>query len=159
MSTDLNDLGLLLDGGVPILVIESYEEPRVLEMITRLAVKRTLPLYVWSCTEGLNRLGFGDDPSVDTPVTDPDDVLRAIKGAPEGALYVLCDFHPYLKDPQTIRLLREIAMRHDRLNHTVVLLSHELKPPREVRRYSASFELSMPTEAQLMNLVREEAAA
>ena len=44
MSTDLNDLGLLLDGGVPILVIESYEEPRVLEMITRLAVKRTLPL-------------------------------------------------------------------------------------------------------------------
>ena len=159
MSTDLNDLGLLLDGGVPILVIESYEEPRVLEMITRLAVKRTLPLYVWSCTEGLNRLGFGDDPSVDTPVTDPDDVLWAIKGAPEGALYVLCDFHPYLKDPQTIRLLREIAMRHDRLNHTVVLLSHELKLPREVRRYSASFELSMPTEAQLMNLVREEAAA
>ena len=159
MSTDLNDLGLLLDGGVPILVIESYEEPRVLEMITRLAVKRTSPLYVWSCTEGLNRLGFGDDPSIDTPVTDPDDVLRAIKSAGEGGIYVLCDFHPYLKDAHTIRLLREIAMRHDRLNHTVVLLSHELKLPREVRRYSASFELSMPTEAQLMNLVREEAAA
>lgn len=159
MSTDLNDLGLLLDGGVPILVIESYEEPRVLEMITRLAVKRTLPLYVWSCTEGLNRLGFGDDPSADTPMQEPEDVLRAIKTGSEPALYVLCDFHPYLKEPQAIRLLREVAMRHDQLGHTVVLLSHELKLPREVRRYSASFELSMPTEAQIMSLVREEAAA
>ena len=146
------------DGGVPILVIESYEEPRVLEMITRLAVKRTLPLYVWSCAEGLNGLGFGDDPSADTPVQEPENVLRAIKAATEPALYVLCDFHPSLSEPQTVRLLREVAMRHDRLPHTVVLLIHELNLPREVRRYSVSFEISMSTEAQLMTLVRKEAA-
>ena len=62
MTTDLNDLSLLLDSKVPLLVIESYEEPRVLEMITRLAVKRTSLLFTWSITEGLNPLGFGSRP-------------------------------------------------------------------------------------------------
>ena len=51
MSTDLKDLGLLLDSKVPVLVIESFEEPRVLEMITRLAVKLVSALYTVSAIE------------------------------------------------------------------------------------------------------------
>ena len=46
MSTDLDDLGLLLDSKVPIPVIKSSRKPRVLEMIT----------------QGLNRLGFNKEP-------------------------------------------------------------------------------------------------
>ena len=60
MTSDIKDLSLILDSKVPILVIESHEEPRVLEMITGLAVTRALPMLVWSITEGLNRLGFGE---------------------------------------------------------------------------------------------------
>lgn len=158
MNADLKDLGILLDSSVPILVVESWEEPRVLEMITRLAVKRATPLYSWSITEGLCRLGFGNES--DAPETaDSTRVLQAIKAATQPAIYVLCDFHPWLKDePVNIRLLREIAMAHQRLGHTVVLLSHELRLPRELSRYSARFELSMPSEEQLMSLVREEAS-
>ncbi|MFT7220940.1 MAG: SpoVK/Ycf46/Vps4 family AAA+-type ATPase, partial [Candidatus Azotimanducaceae bacterium] len=128
------------------------------ELITGLAVKRTLPLFIWSITEGLNRLGFGAKPeSVDT--TEPEAVLRTIKDEAQHAIYVLCDFHPYLKDePTNVRLLREIAMRHNSLGHTVILLSHAIDLPNEVKRYSARVELSMPTEEQLMHLVREEAS-
>lgn len=158
MKSDLHDLELLLDSKVPILVIESYEEPRVLEMLTGLAVTRTLPLFVWSVTEGLNRLGFGEKPEEGDQL-DETGVLEAIKNATNPGLYVLCDFHPYLKgEARNIRLLREIAMRHHRLGHTVVLLSHQIELPNEVKRYSARFELSMPTEEQLMHLVREEAS-
>ena len=46
MTTDLNELGLLLDSKVPIPVIKSSRKPRVLEMIT----------------QGLNRLGFNKEP-------------------------------------------------------------------------------------------------
>ena len=157
MSNDLNDLSLLIDSKVPILVIESYEEPRVLEVLTGLAINRALPLFTWSITEGLNRLGFGEQPeSFDTP--DATNVLQAIKDTEQPGLYVLCDFHPYLKDePVNVRLLREIAMRHNQLGHTIVLLSHMIELPSEVKRYSARFEFSMPTEEQLMHLVREEA--
>ena len=158
MSNDLNALSLLLDSKVPILVIESFEEPRVIEMITGLAVHCTLPLSTWSITEGLNRLGFGEKPET---MDDPDStaVLETIKGTEQPGLYILCDFHPYLKDePTNIRLLREIAMRHHKLGHTVILLSHGMDLPSEIKRYSARFELSMPTEEQLIHLVREEAS-
>ena len=158
MTTDLNDLSLLLDSKVPILVIESFEEPRVLEMITRLAVNRASPLFTWSATEGLNRLGFGERVDDNEDTKDPANVLNIIKDSSEPGIYVLCDFHPYFKDePLHIRLLREIAMRHNMLGHTVVLLSHALSLPNELKRYSARFELAMPDEDQLMNLVREEA--
>ncbi|MBT4161862.1 MAG: AAA family ATPase [Gammaproteobacteria bacterium] len=157
MTNDLKDLSLILDSKVPILAIESFEEPRVIEMVTGLAVKRTLPLFTWSITEGLNRLGFGERPeTLESP--DAEHVLRTIKDTNVPGIYILCDFHPYLKDePINIRLLREIAMRHHNLGHTVVLLSHSIDPPAEIKRYTARFELSMPTEEQLMHLVREEA--
>lgn len=160
MTADLNDLELLLDSRVPLLVIESYEEPRVLEMITRLAVKRGVALYVWSVTEGMQRLAFGGGLPEDTETCDAEAALRQIKADErQPGIFVLCDFHPWLKDePVNIRLLREIAMAHQRLGHTVVLLSHRLQLPEELRRYSARFELSMPSEEQLMNLVREEAS-
>ncbi len=158
MNADIKDLGLLLDSKVPLLVIESFEEPRVLEMITRLAVKRAMPIYTWSITEGLNRLGFGTGVEAQNS-TDAAEVLRHIKAERQPAIYVLCDFHPYLKDePINIRLLREIAMQHQRLGHTVVLLSHRITLPDELRRYSARFALSMPSEEQLMSMVREEAS-
>lgn len=159
MSSDLNDLSLLLDSKVPILVIESWEEPRVLEMITRLSVNRTLPLYCWSVTEGLCRLGFGNEPEKESDSTDPTEVLRHIKSSMQPGIYVLCDFHPYVKDePLNIRLLREIAMQYHRLGHTLVLLSHRIDLPAEVKRYSAKFEISMPSDEQLENLIREEAS-
>ena len=134
MSTDLNDLDLLLDSKVPILVIESSEEPRVLEMITGLAVQRTLPHFAWSINEGLNLLGLGAEPE---PIDSPDatNVLKAIKAAGHPGLYVLCDFHPYLKDePINIRLLHEIAMRQNQLGQTIILLSHTINLPTEVER-------------------------
>ncbi|MBD3646884.1 MAG: ATPase, partial [Pseudomonadales bacterium] len=158
MSSDLNDLSLLLDSRVPILVIESWEEPRVLEMITRLAVNKTLPLYCWSVTEGLQRLGFGSDPGGKGENSEPADLLRHIKATTQPGIYVLCDFHPWIQDdPLNIRLMREIAMHYSRLGHTLVLLSHRVNLPPEIRRYSARFEISMPTDEQLENLVREEA--
>jgi hypothetical protein len=158
MNADLNDICLLLDSKVPILVIESFEEARVLEMITRLAVKRTTALFTWSVTEGLNRLGFGSGvPEQGT--TDVATVLRLIKTASPPAIYVFCDLHPYLKDePVNVRLLRDVAMRHQSLGHTLILISHRLWLPEELRRYSVRFELSMPTEQELMSLVREEAS-
>jgi len=127
-------------------------------MITGLAVQRTLPYFTWSITEELNRLGFGAEPE---PIDSPDatNVLKAIKAAGHPGLYVLCDFHPYLKDePINIRLLHEIAMQQNLLGHTIILLRHTINLPTEVKRYSARFKLSMPTEEQLMNLVREEAS-
>lgn len=155
---DLKDLALIIDTQVPLIVLETHNEPRALQLLTRLAMQRQLGYFCWSVTEGLNRLGFGDQPHRTADPESPTEVLQLIKRNGAAAVYALCDFHPYLVNhPQHVRLLKDIALAYERLGHTVVLISHELELPSELRRYSAKFRLSLPNDAQLMAIVREEA--
>jgi len=159
MTSELHDLKLLLESEIPLLVIESHEEPRVLELLTRLAIESASALYTWSVTEGLGRAGFGQNPDPEQDSTDPTQLLQQIKDSTSGGLYVLCDFHPYLQDePVRVRLLKEIAMAYQANRTHVILLSDQISLPPELKRYSARFELAMPSESQLLNIVREEAS-
>src|SRR5690606_14130497 len=95
----------------------------------------------------------------DDKLTDPDKVLEHIKRCRTPSIFTLCDYHPYLDDaPKRVRLLKDIAIASYQTRHTVVLLSHELAIPAEVRHYSAQFQLRLPNSEQIMSLVREEAA-
>ena len=159
MKNDIHDLGLVLDSKVKLVVIESWDEQRVMETLTSLAVKRGLGLYTWAVTEGMQKLGFGGDPQGDMPSFEPEAALRLIKHDPQPNLYVLCDLHPFMDDnPKLVRLLKEIAMAEGLHKPTVVLVSHALKLPPEVQRYAARFSLALPNEEELLGIVREEAA-
>ena len=52
---DVRDLGLILDSRVPLVVIETFEEKRALDMLMRVATKKSKNIYRWSCTGGLSR--------------------------------------------------------------------------------------------------------
>ncbi|MGE8362312.1 AAA family ATPase [Pseudomonas sp.] len=159
MKNDIHDLGLVLDSKVKLILIESWDEPRVLETLTGLAVKRGLGLHTWSVTEGLQRLGFGGDALGEGKTQEPEAALRLIKADLQPNLYVLCDLHPFLTDnPKLVRLLKEIAMRDTLHAPTVVLVSHACKLPAEVQRFSARFSLALPSEDELLAIVREEAS-
>jgi len=154
--SDFRDLQLLIRSSVPLLVVETHDENRAREMLTRLAVKEALPLFCWSVTDGLQRLGFGELPAGDA-LLEPDALLRAIRSHREPGLYVLCDIHPYLGDPRVVRLLKDIALRYRDVAHTLVLLSHRVDIPPELARLAARVELSLPDEEEIMAIVREEA--
>ncbi len=61
MKNDVRDLGLVLDSPVRLIVIESWDERRVLETLTGLAISRGLALHLWSATEGLRKTAFGGE--------------------------------------------------------------------------------------------------
>lgn len=158
MINDIHDLGLVLDSKVKLVVIESWDERRVLETLTSLAVKRGLGLYTWAVTEGLQRLGFAADVSEESASLEPEAALKLIKHDPQPNLYVLCDLHPFLVDnPKLVRLLKEIALAEGAHKPTLVLVSHALKLPVEVQRYAARFALALPSEEELLAIVRDEA--
>jgi len=160
LRNDIHDLGLVLDSKVKLILIESWDERRVLETLTSLAVRRALSIVLWSVTEGLQRLGFGTDGADQHNSTEPEAALRLIKADVQPTLYVMCDLHPFLSDnPKLVRLLKEIAMSEDAHKPTLVLVSHACKLPAEVQRYAARFALALPSEDELLAIVREEAAS
>lgn len=158
MKNDIHDLGLVLDSRVRLIVIESWDEARVLETLAGLAVKRAAGYLTWTVTEGLKRLGVAEGPE-ELDSSDPEAVLKLIKHDRQPNLYMLCDFHPYLvENPKVVRLLKEVAMAEGPQRPTLILVSHALKLPPEVQRHSARFSLALPSEDELLSIVRDEAA-
>jgi len=153
---DLRDLEVLLERQIPLLLIESHEENRALELMTRLAIRRGMALQQWTLTDGLRRLGFGEDAAIGE-TEQPADALKQIKQRAEGGMFIFCDLHPFLEEPVVVRLLKDIAMQHERQGKTLVLLSHRLDMPAELQRLAIRFSLQLPDAGQLMALVKEEA--
>ncbi len=152
---DLPDLELLLGSSIPIIVIETHEEGRVIELFRQAVVRVSKPFFHWTVTDGLRRLDRGLTSPAE--IREPMDVLLEIKMAQESAVYLLSDFHPYLEDPVHVRLLRDIAHNRLLLGHTVVLVSHALRIPPELARNCAHFALRVPDRDQLKTIVLEEA--
>lgn len=157
MKNDIRDLMLVLESRLRLVVIESWDERRVLETLSGLAVSRGLTLHLWSVTEGLRHLTFGGESLDAGESCQPEVALKRVKYDPLGSLYVFCDLHPFLDEPRLVRLLKEIAMAQGPSASTLVLVSHAFKLPAEVQRYAARFCLALPSEEELLSIVREEA--
>ena len=154
---DFLDLEIIIKSKVPIVIIESFEELRLIELIKNIGQKNQLSVFVWSVTKGLTRVDSEYSTS-ERLTEEPDQVLKHIQKQHNSALYILCDLHPYLKDhPVNVRLLKEIALNHEQVPNTLLCVSHALELPAELKKYSAQFELTMPGEEQLHSIVREEA--
>ncbi len=157
MTPDLHDLELLLRSDTPIVLIESVEEPRVLALIAGLAVRIAEPAFSWTVTQGLKRIELDGDP--EERLTEPARFLRFLRAGAGRGLYLLLDFHPYLADPLHVRLIKEIAQGYPDLPRTLVLVSHALEAPPELRHLCARFELRLPGRNRILALIREEAQA
>lgn len=152
---DQKDLELLILGHTPILQIESHEEKRALNLLVRIAINVHMPVFQWSVTEGLKRLDI--DLGVQRHNTEPSDVLGHIKSSEAKGIYVLLDFDPYLNDPKNTRYLKEIAMKFDGGRNKLVLISHKINIPISLKHSVVRFDLSLPDEKALTNIVNEEA--
>ena len=97
----------MLRSRVPMIVIETTDEAAMLGMLQRFTLTQSgdsyVPLFRWTVTDGLQRLDIQLEPQLHN--SEPEEVLRHIRAVTKPGLYVLLDFHPYLEDPVTIRLL------------------------------------------------------
>ena len=141
------DLELVLRARTPIVVVETRDEARLLGMLkttTRSQSKdEYLPLFRWSVTDGLQRLDIVMEPQLHN--AQPADVLRHIRAVNKPGIYVLLDFHPYLADPVNIRLLKDICLAFGELKRQIVLISHRVELPDELRGFGARFEGARPS--------------
>ncbi|MDH3977902.1 MAG: AAA family ATPase [Gammaproteobacteria bacterium] len=152
-----HDLNVILSSRVPLVVVETLDEARFLNMLSDLmhgafgGTQR--PLFRWSVTEGLRRIDR--DMAAQSHNAEPGKVLKHIHSVTAPGIYVLLDFHPYLADPVNVRLLKDIAVESPDGARTVVLVSHELKMPAELERLSARFEMSLPDDNERAMIVNQ----
>ncbi|HEY7673087.1 MAG TPA: AAA family ATPase, partial [Gammaproteobacteria bacterium] len=85
--------------------------------------------------------------------SEPTDVLRHIRAVKTAGIYALLDFHPFLAEPVNTRLLKDIALAGRDSGTVVLLISHEVKLPRELEPLSARFEMKMPDAAARRSIV------
>src|SRR5688572_2627714 len=157
--TDLDDLATLIRSGAPLIAIETDDEARIVETFRHAIGKVWRPLHRWTITNGLERLDLDEEGREVPP--DASATLMAIKGARERGVYLLCDFHPYLRYPMTLRLVREILAREaGTAGHTLVLIAPKLEElPPEIEQAAVRYAPKLPDEAALAKLVRDEAFA
>ncbi|NHO67534.1 AAA family ATPase [Aestuariicella hydrocarbonica] len=152
------DIACLLRQRVPLIALESSQENHALNLLQRQCQKQGQPLYRWTLTEGLDTVGFGPRLQRKESEQTPLELLQGIKARSDGGVFVLCDFHWHLSgEPKVIRLLKDIALNFDLVPKRIVLLSHALELPPELSVFSARARLSLPSDDEIMTLIRQEA--
>jgi SpoVK/Ycf46/Vps4 family AAA+-type ATPase len=150
------DLELVLRSRTPIVVIESQDEARMLELMQSIAIARSgdeyVPLFRWTITDGLQRVDISLEPQAIN--SQPTDVLKHIRAVSKPGVYVLLDFHPFLDDPVHVRLIKDICIHYRRIPRQLVFLSHKVSLPNELEAFSARFEMDLPSEDERARIVK-----
>lgn len=152
-----NDLSILLESNICLLAIETFDETRALSLLSNHFRQEGRPCWRWTVSDGKQPLGFGLLNEGDDLCRKPEEILQHIKKLQTASAFVLCDLHPYLDDPHIVRLLKDIALNQQAAKHQVVLVSYRCRLPAEVARYAAMLPMSLPSEDEILAIVREEA--
>jgi hypothetical protein len=154
--SELQDLSSLIRSNTPLIVIETPDEARVVDLFRHVLVNVWRALYRWSITEGLRRVDMDrEDPPEGAP--DISYTLQAIKAADQRGIYLLLDVVPYLGYASYQRAVRELCERRGSLEHTLVLVGNKIELPPELETLAVRFSLRLPDEHVLLKMVNDEA--
>ncbi|RNF83632.1 AAA family ATPase [Montanilutibacter psychrotolerans] len=156
--SELQDLVALIRANTPLIVIETRDEARVVELLRQAMMQVWRAMYRWSITEGLRRIDLDhEDPPEGAP--DVSSTLLAIRDASQRGIYLLFDMHPYLGSAMTQRQLRDLIQRRGSEPHVMVLVGHKVELPVDLDSLAVRYRPSLPDANARLKIVREEAQA
>lgn len=155
----------LLDTHVPIAVLQTHDEKRVLALAEAVARRTQRALWAWSASGGLRALhglklrlveqGTDGHPGAADTHELPA-ALKAIAKLDGPALLLLLDIHPYLNHPVTVRALKDLALASERTGVQLAFVAHALTVPDELQPWAAAFEIEPMTPERVRTVLREE---
>jgi AAA+ superfamily predicted ATPase len=154
----LLDLVALIRADTPLIVIETPDEPRVVELFRQSLMHVWRALFRWSITEGLRRLDMDREDAAEV-APDAGATLQAIYRHDQRGVFLLLDFAPYLKYAGTQRQVRDILQRRNCLPHVLVLVGAKVELPQDLEAHAVRYRPQLPNSEALLKLVREQAEA
>jgi hypothetical protein len=154
MRKEVEELRLLLRSSFPVVVVETAEEQRFLDIAENLANLDDRTLFTWSAVRGLSNNRAG---SSITMTRDFGDCINHIVSDPRGGVYVFLDATPYLDDPKVIRMIRELAFQGTRNRVTMIFVGSRVTLHPDIQRMSATFRMTAIGPEEVKAIIKEEA--
>jgi len=144
------ELEVLIRAKYPILYIVSWEERRVTETLSKVCQSLNRTLHVWSITQGMKPpINRGGGPVRSGSLPGELEVLAQIHEAPESTVFLLKDFHPYMKDYRVIRLFRDLASQLRDRRQTIIISSPSLNLPQDLEKDITLVDFDLPNQAEI----------
>jgi len=153
----MDELEILIRARCPLLMLLTWEEDRAVAHVERLCVSPDLKrmLFTWTETEGLVNAALPQrkDPST----RDPLRVLDEILGGTHHAVYVLKDYHCFLREHEVIRRLRDCAaaLKQGSVSRTIMLLSPSLVIPPELEKDLTVLDFDLPDAGERAGILEQ----
>ena len=156
MNDVARQIDVLIRARYPILYLVTWEEDRTMYLLLKIARTQKKNIAVWSTTDGMRTIEVASGlREMADQGRKPLEALNAILQDAQPCLYVLKDFHPYLKDPVVVRHLRDLASALKRSYKTLILLSPLLELPFELQKSVAVIDLPVPDRTVIEGLLDE----
>ena len=142
----------LIRARYPLMYVVSHEESRVEAAFKKICVEREMRLEIWSVTEGFRVVVNG------TGTRDMKDPIKALEHVNRGdgkALYILRDFHHFLKEPAVLRRLRDLSHLLRKTKKSVIIVSPVQKIPPELEKsVCAVIDWELPNRIEIEAIAR-----
>lgn len=148
-------LEVLIRAKYPIVYVTSWEEKRVESALNKVAEKLQRQLHTWSVTQGMKpSIRRASGPVKASSLPGELEVLAQVHESAEYTIFLLKDFHPYMKDVRVIRLLRDLASRLRGRAQTLVIVSPILQLPVELEKDITVVEFPLPQQEEIEDQVQ-----
>jgi ATP-dependent 26S proteasome regulatory subunit len=145
-----HEIEVLIRAKYPILYIVSWEERRVEEAVQGVCKALNRNLHTWSVTQGMRpTVNRTSGPARPTALPGELEALALVHEAPEFTVFLLKDFHPYMKDYRVVRLLRDLANRLRGRATTLILMGPSLNLPTDLEKDVTVVDFGLPTTEEI----------
>lgn len=169
LSVSVRDIQTLVQAFHPIIVIETVEEERVLELLQAATKDLTMRLFEWSIASGLSKVedsfdapwknqyappGTQNLPALEN-TTEPSEVLKHISGLNIQGIFWLKDFGKHLDEAAVARQLREVAQDFSLNRSAIVISGEKVSLPSEIAHDAVFYDLKLPERDELYKAVSQ----
>lgn len=141
------EIEILIRSKYPILYVVSWEERRVEATVHKIASELKRTLHTWSLTQGMKPPVLASQGKTSLP--GELEALAQVFESAEGTIFLLKDFHHYVRDPRVIRLMRDIAFKLRSRKQTLIIMGPVLNLPPELEKELTVVDFPMPNAEEI----------